>query len=65
MSTVRKAVAGGITGAVAAAGTFVIAGDGDPVQEVGRLALTLLGGFVLGFVGVYVAPANEIPAVRR
>ena len=58
MSKVRKAIAGGITGAVAAAGTFAITGD-DPKNWLIQFGLALAGGFVLGFTGVWVAPANS------
>ncbi len=64
MSRVRKAIAGGITGAVAAAGTFAITGD-NPQDWLVQFGLALAGGFALGFIGVWIAPANEIPAVRR
>lgn len=59
LSRVRKAIAGGITGGVAAIGagfTFT----GAPTQEqVGQLLGLFAGGFFLGFMGVYNAPANS------
>ena len=58
MSKVNKAIAGGIAGAVTAAGTFTITG-GSPQDELIRFGLAIAGGFALGFLGVFVAPANS------
>lgn len=58
MGKVKKAIAGGIAGAVTAVGTVVATGNtkDDALAYLGA-ALT---GFAVGFIGVYVAPANTV-----
>jgi hypothetical protein len=57
----KKAVAGGIAGAVTAAGTAVATASADGVIDTGDLwviASAIVGGFAVGFAGVWYAPAN-------
>ncbi len=58
-SKVRKAIAGGIYTGIAAIGTGFVY-TGAPTQaQVGQLIGLFAGGFFLGFLGVYNAPANS------
>jgi hypothetical protein len=61
MNKVSKAFAGGITGSVTAlggtAGVAVSIPAGGPSWE--QYAVTAVVGFIVGFVGVYFAPANK------
>jgi hypothetical protein len=60
MGKVRKAIAGGISGGLAAVGTG-FAFTGAPTKEqIGNLVGLFAGGFFLGFVAVYMAKANEV-----
>lgn len=57
----KKAIAGGITGAVAAGSTALTSAlaDGSLSGSDGWLiAGAALGGFAVGFAGVWAAPAN-------
>lgn len=57
----RKAIAGGITGAVAAGSTALTtaAADGTISAADGWvIAGAVVGGFAVGFAGVWAAPAN-------
>lgn len=57
----RKAIAGGITGAVAAGTTALGTAASDGMLSSGDawvIAGAVVGGFALGFVGVWAAPAN-------
>jgi len=60
----KKAVAGGIAGAAIAITTHLPPAIADGVFEIpGELLPVLtwtLGGFVLGFAGVWIAPANKV-----
>lgn len=62
LATVRKAVAGGIVGAITGgAGSAIAAAIGDltiTAAEAWGIAGLLVGGFAVGFAGVYAAPAN-------
>lgn len=64
MSRVNKAIAGGVAGGVAAVTGFAITGE-PLVDQAVKLVGTFVGGFVVGFVGVWLAPANSTPAARR
>lgn len=58
----KKAIAGGITGAVTAGSTALTAAlaDGSISTADGwLLAGAVVGGFAVGFTGVWAAPANE------
>lgn len=58
MGKVRKAVAGGLTGGLAAVvAGFTFTGEPTKAQAV-QLATVFFGGFVVGFAGVWSAPAN-------
>lgn len=58
----RKALAGGITGLVTGtAGTALVAAIADGVissQEGWTILAAAVGGFLVGFAGVWAAPAN-------
>lgn len=57
----RKAIAGGITGAVAAGSSALTAAAADggiDGADGWLIAGAVVGGFALGFVGVWAAPAN-------
>ena len=64
MSKISKAIAGGFTGLVTAVGgTGAVAVQipaSSPSWE--QYALTAIVGFVVGFCGVYFAPANAAPS---
>lgn len=57
---ISKALAGGIAGAVTG-GTAVTVhvASAAPDANLITVALTALGGFIVGFLGVYLAPANK------
>lgn len=58
----RKAIAGGVAGAVAAlggTGAVAVTANGVPGWE--QYVLTAVGGFIVGFVAVYV-PQNDAPS---
>lgn len=57
----KKAIAGGITGAVAAGSTALTTALGDGVlsgADGWLIAGAVVGGFAVGFAGVWAAPAN-------
>ena len=57
----RKAIAGGITGAVAAGSTALTSAAADgriDAAEGWIIAGAVVGGFAVGFAGVWAAPAN-------
>lgn len=57
----RKAIAGGITGAVAAGGSALTAAAADggiDQADAWVIAGAVVGGFLVGAVGVWAAPAN-------
>lgn len=62
LATARKAVAGGIAGLIAGgAGSAIAAASADltiTAAEWWQIAALAFGGFVVGFAGVYAAPAN-------
>ena len=59
----KKAVAGGITAGAAALATSLAPAIADGIftwpDEFWPVATFTIGGFVLGFAGVWAAPANE------
>ena len=58
----KKAIAGGITGAVAAGSTALTTALADgsfDATDGWVLAGALVGGFFVGFAGVWAAPAND------
>lgn len=55
-SKIWKAIAGGLTGAVTGGGVAITLQPGAPSWE--RPVLSAVVGFVVGFAGVYFAPAN-------
>lgn len=58
----KKAVAGGITGAAAAGSTALTTALADGAINDGDVWLivgAIVGGFAVGFAGVWAAPANE------
>lgn len=57
MAKVKKALAGGLAGGLAAVGGFTLSGAGL-ADEAGRFVGLFVGGFVVGFVAVYTAPRN-------
>lgn len=61
LSRSKKAIAGGVTGAVASGSTALTAAlaDGD-IQggDVWLIVGAIVGGFAVGFAGVWAAPAN-------
>ena len=57
----RKAIAGGVTGAVAAGSTALATAGADGMISAADgwiVAGAVVGGFAVGFVGVWAAPAN-------
>lgn len=58
MSKVRKALAGGLSAGIAAVGAGFVFTGAPTTEQVGTLLGTFLGAFFVGFVGVYMAPAN-------
>lgn len=58
MGKVKKAWAGGVAGAVAAAGTYAYSG-GSISEESGKFVGAVAGGFALGFLAVFFAPKNS------
>jgi len=62
LAKTSKAFAGGVTGLVAAVGTSVGVAFADGKFDESDIWVTLtalIGGFVVGFAGVYAAPANK------
>lgn len=57
----KKAIAGGVTGAVAAGSTALTTALADGALDGGDgwlIAGAVIGGFAVGFAGVWAAPAN-------
>jgi 1,4-dihydroxy-2-naphthoate octaprenyltransferase len=54
----KKAWAGGIAGAVVAAGAYTYSG-GPISSELGRFVGAVVAGFAAGFLAVYVSPKNS------
>lgn len=62
MSRIRKAIAGGWSAGIAAVGTGLVFTGAPTKAQVAGLIGTFVGGFFLGFIGVYMAKPNT-PAV--
>jgi hypothetical protein len=60
MSKVRKALAGGFSAGVAAVATGFTFTGAPTTDQVGQLLGLFVGGFFVGFVTVYAAPANQV-----
>lgn len=59
-SRVSKAWGGGVAGGLAAAGVYLQANSFSlDAAGIGGLAGAFVTGFVVGFVGVFLAPANK------
>ncbi len=58
MSKVRKAIAGGWSAGIAAVGTGLVFTGAPTKEQVAGLIGTFVGGFVFGFIGVYMAKPN-------
>lgn len=64
MSKISKAIAGGVTGAITALGGTGAVAVSLPANSPGweQYLITAIVGFIVGFAGVWIAPANTAPS---